>query len=269
MNKRILCMAAGLLLSWQSQITLAAGELLAGTKAFEAKDYQAALKELEPLAKEGNADALNMMGQLYENGWAVEKNIEKAKALYDRGAAKGHIPSVNSLRALKNQEYKIELKTVEPKAKAGEAHAQNRLAQMYEFGQGIDRDQAKAFEWYQKAAKQNLIVAQHNLGRCYNFGTGVKQDFAEAERWYLKAASQGHTDAMFFLGTLYSNDHGSQASESNNIQAYAWMHNASQLGNQTAQAIERRLKMKLTPEQLNKAEALAVEYKVRYITPYQ
>lgn len=268
MNKRVLYAAAGLLLSLQGQTLMAAGELRAGTKAFEAEDFSTALNELAPLAKEGNPDALNMLGQIYERGLSVSPDIEKAKQYYDRGAAKGHIPSVNSLRALNNKAFMLELKSVKAKADNNESHAQNRLGEMYEFGQGVDRDLNQAVLWYQKAANQGLIVAQHNMGRSYNFGTGVAQNYSNAEVWYLKAAEQGHTDAMFFLGTLYSNKHGNETAVDQNITAYAWMHNAAELGNQTAVAIERRLKMKLDEAQLKIAQNLATKYKAQYVTPY-
>ena len=74
---------------------------------------------------------------------------------------------------------------------------------------------------------------------------------------------------MFFLGTLYSNNHGAEDTQDTNILAYAWMHNAAELGNRTAKAIEERLVMKLDEEQLEAAAALAAEYKAKYIAPYK
>ena len=268
MSKKTLLAAAGLLFGLQSFNVMAAS-ISAVQSAIQKQDYDTALKDLKELTKDGNLDATNLMGQLYENGWGVEKDIEKAKSLYDRGARQGHIASVNSLRNLKNQEYKIELDTLLPKVEAGDAQAQNRAAQMYEFGYGTERNYAKAFELYQKAADQSLVSAQHNLGRCYNFGTGVDQDFVEAERWYRIAAKQGHTEAMFYLGTLYSNGYGQDTSHTSDIIAYAWMHNSAALGNGTAASIESRLLMKLQDSEIAEAKSLASEYKKIYVAPYQ
>jgi TPR repeat protein len=267
MKKQIL-FAVSLMLSIGSTHLLAA-DLAKGSRAFDSKDYETAVKELERLSKEGNPEALYMMGQMYENGWGIEQNVKKAKRLYRRGAALGHMGNVNSLRALKDKEYKVELKTVVPAAESGDAKAQNRLGEMNEFGYGLKRDPNQAINWYLKAADQGSVAAQHNIGRCYNFGTGVEQNFTEAETWYRKAAQQGHTDAMFFLGTLYSNNHGAEDTQDTNILAYAWMHNAAELGNRTAKAIEERLVMKLDEEQLEAAAALAAEYKAKYIAPYK
>ncbi len=267
MNKKTL-LAAALLLSLNTPALLAA-DLGKGARAFDSQNYSAALEELEPLAKDGDPDATNMLGQMYENGWGVEKDVEKAKRFYTRGANVGHLDSVNSLRALKNEEFQVELKTVVPAAEAGDASAMNRLGVMNEFGYGLSRNPVEAFNWYTKAAETGLVSAQHNIGRAYNFGTGVEQNFSEAERWYRKAAKQGHTDAMFFLGTLYSNDHGTDKSRDNNITAYAWMHNAAQLGNDTAQAIERRLVMKLNDSQMEAAKELSDSYFQQYVAPYK
>ncbi|WP_286236995.1 tetratricopeptide repeat protein [Neptuniibacter halophilus] len=263
MKKQIL-FAASLMLS-VSATNLMAANLGKGSAAFDKQDYATAFKELNPLAKEGDPDALNLVGQMYENGWGVDKDEEKAVRFYNRGASMGHLGSVNSLRVYKDKGYRVELETVRPAAESGDAQAQNRLGEMAEFGYGMQRDPNQAFQWYQKAAEQGYVAAEHNIGRCYNFGTGVAQDFSAAEEWYRKAAKKGHTDAMFFLGTLYSNNHGSQQDQDTNILAYAWMHNAALLGNPTAIAIEKRLVMKLDAAQLDSAKALAEEYRQTYV----
>jgi TPR repeat protein len=268
MSKRTLLAAACLLAGLSSTLLLAA-DLGQASRDFDNKDYSAALDALEPLSKEGNPDALNMLGQMYENGWGVDKDLEKASALFKRGANQGHLDSVNGLRRLKNIEYRLELTSVRLKAEAGDASAQNRLGEMYEFGYGQERDPNLAYSWYQRAAEQKLVVAQHNLGRCYNFGTGVEQNFTEAELWYREAAQQGHMDAMFFLGTLYSNDHGLDHSADTNVIAYAWMHNSAQLGNATAAAIEKRLLMKLDATQTEAAQTLAEKYLDTYVRPFK
>jgi TPR repeat protein len=268
MNRKVLLGILGLVMGLQSISSMAA-DISTAEKAIESRDYATAISELQPLVKEGNTDALNLMGQLYENGWGVDQDIALAEKLYDRGARVGHIGSVNSLRALKNKAYRIELAGLAPQLEAGNPSAQNRAGEMYEFGYGAKRDGVKAFELYKKAAEQGLIVAQHNLGRSYNFGTGVEQNFEEAERWYRIAARQGHTDSMFYLGTLYSNGYGSDTSHEQDIIAYAWMHNASELGNRTAKAIESRLLMKLKDSQMAEANSLASEYAEDYVKPFK
>jgi TPR repeat protein len=267
MKKFALLTTAGLLLSMQVEI-VAAASITAAQRALDAKDYPAALNELRPLAKDGDATALNLLGQMYENGWGVDADDEQARRYYEQGARLGDLDSVNSLRALKNKAYKAEFADILPQAESGDAAAQNRIGEMYEFGQGVERDTDAAFAWYRKAADQGNVTAWHNLGRAYNFGTGVPQDYAKAEEWYRKAAERGHQQAMFFLGTLYATAHGGDNSHDADVIAYAWMSNVAQQGDPTAQAIESRLKMKLDDAQMAEAQALAEEYKAQYVTPF-
>ena len=51
--------------------------------------------------------------------------------------------------------------------------AQYNLALIYLDGKGRAADEAKAAEWMQKAAEQNLPQAQYDLGGFYQFGRGV------------------------------------------------------------------------------------------------
>lgn len=266
MSKKLLLAMTGLLLTLN---TASAASLSKGMKAFEAKDYSTAMSELKPLISDNNLDAMNLVGQMYEFGLGVDANEAEAVKLYDRCSAQGHLDCVNSLRAYKDKGYKVELKTIQPAAEDGDATAQNRLGEMYEFGYGVKRNASQAIQWYQLAADQGLVAAQYNLGRAYNFGTGVQQDFTQAEKWYRNAAEQGYMDAMFFLGALYSNDHGGDENQQTNITAYAWLQNALELGNRTATAIQSRIVMKLSPSELEQAKSLAAEYKEKFVIPFK
>ena len=64
---------------------------------------------------------------------------------------------------------------------------------MYETGRGVKRSDAKAAEWYRKAAQQGMPKAQCNLGVMHDRGRGsvVAQNDALAARYYRAAAEQG------------------------------------------------------------------------------
>ena len=57
----------------------------------------------------------------------------------------------------------------------GDAKAQFRLGEMYENGEGVEKDYREAVKWYTKAAQQGLASAQNNLGGMYRNGYGVVQ----------------------------------------------------------------------------------------------
>ena len=80
--------------------------------------------------------------------------------------------------------------------------AQNRLGVCYEYGTGVEKDEQRAVELYQKAAEQGDATAQFNLEVCYENGTGVAKDEQMAVELYQNAAEQGHAGAQKRLNQL-------------------------------------------------------------------
>lgn len=246
-----------------------AASIIAAERAFEQKNYTAALEELKPLVRDGDAEALYLLGVMTRDGLGVTADKGEAMRLFESAARQGHLDSVNAVRAIKNETYKVEFDKVLVQANSGDARAQNRIGEMYEYGQGVDRDLTSAFDWYNKAAAQGLLSATHNLARSYNFGTGTAVDYQKAETLYREAAAQGNSDSMFFLGTLYATKNGNDTQTDPDQLAYAWMSAAAESGNVTAGVIKQRLVMKLDDQGRAAAETLAQEFKNRYVTPFK
>ena len=74
----------------------------------------------------------------------------------------------------------------------------------YEYGKGgLTKDEIKAVEWYQKAAKAGNATAMCNLGIYYEYGEGgLTKDEAKAVEWYRKAAEGGNYGAAVRLQEL-------------------------------------------------------------------
>ena len=60
-------------------------------KHYAAADYSAAIAELQPLAKAGNADANNLLGEMYLQGVGVNSDITLAKTFFEAGARVGMV----------------------------------------------------------------------------------------------------------------------------------------------------------------------------------
>ena len=104
----------------------------------------------------------------------------------------------------------------------------------FQYARVLDKSksQDKAFEYYQKAARQGHMLAQNSLGMAYEWGDGTKVDLDKALYWYTKAANQGNTQAQNSLGTMY--DLG-KAVDADEKKAIHWFRKAAQQGDATAQ----------------------------------
>lgn len=98
-------------------------------------------------------------------------------------------------------DYSHALSLWSPLAAAGDMHAQSNLGFMYEYGQGVARDEQQALYWYRCAARSGLATAQYNLGLMYADGRGLHPDPLRAAYWFRQAAAQGLADAQYQLAT--------------------------------------------------------------------
>src|SRR5262245_32608487 len=90
-------------------------------------------------------------------------------------------------------------------AEKGDRNAEVMVGNMYLEGTGVERDVARAAQWFQKAAAAGHSYAQYALGLLYMTGQGVGKDQARGISWLEKAAQQGSIFADTTLGDAYSN----------------------------------------------------------------
>ncbi len=89
------------------------------------------------------------------------------------------------------------------RAEAGKVTAQETLGNIYFKGLGVPKDEAKAVEWFQRAADQGYAVAEYQLARCSQFGFGCPENIQKAVELVTKASHQGFADAEEDLANKY------------------------------------------------------------------
>ena len=156
--------------------------------------------------------------------------------------------------AYSNQDYETALKELKPLAEQGDPRSQYAVGWMYRNGEGVAQDYQTAVKWYRLAADQGHAEAQKSLGLMYQFGEGITQNNQNASKWYRLAAEQGNAEAQNNLGLLYLNGEGVTQSKTN---AYMWLHNAASQGVSLAKWSQDELEKNMTPEHVEKAQALA------------
>jgi len=92
---------------------------------------------------------------------------------------------------------------LQEEANAGNPRAAAILASLYQRGEGVEKDPARAIELYKTAADLGDAEAQFNLGNIYLLGEGVPADEVWALTYYRDAASQGHELALRNMNQLY------------------------------------------------------------------
>ncbi|WP_162913072.1 tetratricopeptide repeat protein [Rhodospirillaceae bacterium SYSU D60014] len=164
--------------------------------------------------------------------------------------------------AFERYDYAAALEEWRPLAEQGDPAAQFRLGDMYRQGRGVRRDAAEAVRWYHGAAEQGHPEAQFWLAKMYETGRGVeRQDIAQAVRWFAAAAARGKVEAMRSLGERYASGEGVKPDL---VTAHKWLAIAARRGNNVdgflAESKLRELAARMTPEQIQKAEALVRDW---------
>ncbi len=129
-------------------------------------------------------------------------------------------------------------------ADTGDARSINRLAKMYERGEGVTRDPAQARALTERAAQRGSRQAMHNLGVYYAEGEGPQRDLNKAAENFRRAANRGVADSQFNLGAMAEQGLGGQRSER---EAYYWYSIAGRGGDRDAASKQRELAARLPP----------------------
>lgn len=125
--------------------------------AYARGDYKTAYPLFKVLADQGNAEAQNSLGVMYENGLGIPQDYAEAIRWYRNAADQGY------------------------------ALAQNNLGAMYAQGKGVPRNYVLAHMWFSLAASLLPGIEREHMDMIVNNRDGVAakmtlDQIAEAER---------------------------------------------------------------------------------------
>ncbi|MGZ9156700.1 MAG: tetratricopeptide repeat protein [Candidatus Binatia bacterium] len=123
-------------------------------------------------------------------------------------------------------------------------------------------DYPRAAALLRSPAEAGAPRAQAVLCYMYTYGRGVPQSYREAASWCVRAANQGNSEGQYMLGLLYNKGHGVPEDF---IEAYKWLNLATARASGPKREFSYRIRdsvaSKMSPAQLAKAQALAVEWR--------
>jgi uncharacterized protein len=126
----------------------------------------------------GDARACASLGEQYERGRGVDRDIRTAAELYEMACVHGL------------------------------AEACTVLGTLFEMSDGLPRDHRRAAALYVMACEEGEPVACKNLGIAYRLGKGVRQSASRAARFFLKACDMGHGSGCAALALLFRRGEG-------------------------------------------------------------
>jgi len=184
-----------------------------------------AVEQLTEAAKRGDARAWKRLGYIYRDGikGIVEKDVAKsnkcmdeAKELWTRAAKNGDADAQYELGfllwvGLRCQPYEPDYEAIanwyKKAAEQGHLNAQMGLADMYEKGRGVPKNEEKALFWYSKAAEQGnesakkRVEAATKKGCCY-VATCVYGSYDCPQVWTLRRYRDSRL-SMSWLGRRF------------------------------------------------------------------
>ena len=165
-------------------------------------------------AEQGEMAAQASLAALYLNGEGVGPDRARAMYWYGLAAEQGDTASGDRLAALQAARENRPVApavTSEPPAPQpvqDSAQADYERGLGYALGAGAARDEARAFGYFQEAARAGHAPAMYRLSLAYAHGEGVGQDAERAAEWRQKAALRGHAIAQRSLALMYLNGAG-------------------------------------------------------------
>lgn len=189
-----------------------------------------AVKWYRKAAGKNDAEAIFMLGRMYDSGEGVPKDSKVALEHYQRSAKMGCASAQTMMGDLYDQmgNYTSAIYWYNQAATKLDVDAIKKLGDYHLTGQGgLPADPDLALLYFALAAQGGQVDAMMILGAFFN----KVKNYAYALGWYQKAAAQGNAMAFYLLGVM--NDNG-EGVEKDPFIAFEYYKKAAELGCQEA-----------------------------------
>lgn len=144
-------------------------------KYYKKRKYKDAYDYFYACASKGHHMSQYYLGEMYEEGFGVKKDLKKALEWYEKSAEQDNaLGALYGAEIIRNEKY----------------------SDLYD----------KAIKYYKIAAKQNQVLAMQRLASIYAFGSLCEFDVHEAVFYARKAIEYGNHDCKVYLALAYMKD---------------------------------------------------------------
>ncbi|QOY54018.1 sel1 repeat family protein [Candidatus Sulfurimonas marisnigri] len=177
---------------------------------------------------QGNLEACNKLGNLYNSGMGVKQDVAKSIELFSR-ACQGNIPYACTNLGIK---YRVDFlgvkkdnaKAVEYFSKAcsmGDSNGCHRLAVMYYDGIEVEKDYSKAVKLYEKACNSVYgSISCYSVVKICNLDNSIKESYIDLASSYTKSCEKDDMQGCFKLGQWYDKGIGVERNTSKAMELY-------------------------------------------------
>lgn len=178
--------------------TLAYAWFLLSSEAGNSSGQDAANRSRGENRRSAFGEACLAIGEMYEKGEDLPKNVESAAAWYRKAAEQGNGEAKMKLAAFyfKTSDYSQARPWCEAAAKEKFPGSYHCLGYLYQRGYGVDLNLKKAFSLYEQGAQAGDVACMQALARMYENGEGTKPDRVEAFMWFLNPAMHNNQGAL-------------------------------------------------------------------------
>jgi TPR repeat protein len=253
-------------------------------RGVEKRDIARGVSLIQAAAQAGDAAGLMFLGVLYESGSGIKRNYRKAAVHFSMAATKGYAPAYARLGQLylrgrgvsKNIQTAFEL--FKEGAQMGDHWSQLRLGQLAFNGfvgpqgeflrqQSSTPNYEMALQLFSQAAAQGNRVAALKAAQMHEQKLGLQpgdrlsgaQNWKKLAKYYIQSARAGDSRAQLELGRLNEKARSNRGP----LFSYAWYSLAIRQGNEVAKDYLDALRARMTPDQVQQAEALLARWNAR------
>ncbi|MDR2405501.1 MAG: sel1 repeat family protein [Deltaproteobacteria bacterium] len=173
-----------------------------------------ALHELREAAKNGESNAMFILGRLYAQSESKIYDAKKAVKYLKDAASRGHVEALFNL----GQHYLEQAEDFDGINKAVEcfrdaaemnhSQAQFFVSKLYLLGMGLTKDLDNSLYWLKRAAENGNNEARLILAQSYQNGSFTPVDMDCAVEQYRLSAEAGDPEAQYLLASLYAEGRG-------------------------------------------------------------
>ncbi|HEU4679820.1 MAG TPA: Sel1-like repeat-containing protein kinase family protein, partial [Terrimicrobiaceae bacterium] len=188
----------------QTEAMVNAGQMLASGRGGHAPDLSEAAVWFGKAAEQGDSAGMYALAECHLFGKGVPRDPKRAVELLTAASTLNNPRAMNLLGDIYRRgipgladPYLSESVRLFSRARElGFLDSQGNLGVLYIYGQGVPKDERKAFALFQDGAEKGNALCMFFYAMCFEGGVGVPRDREAARKWYVRAAQGGNKTAL-------------------------------------------------------------------------